>query len=116
MHSPERQALEEALKTEPAGSAKIQALADYAMLKEIKRHMQIETSQDELLELQISKTVLDLAIDQRRFSSDAYAYVEAFDSAGEILKLYFEKYDNPGQYILGDLKDINVGKGRMANN
>jgi hypothetical protein len=111
MHSPERQALEEALKTEPAGSAKIQALADYAMLKEIKRHMQIETSQDELLELQISKTVLDLAIDQRR-----YAYVEAFDSAGEILKLYFEKYDNPGQYILGDLKDINVGKGRMANN
>ena len=32
--SPERQALEEALKDESVGSAKIQALGDYAMLKD----------------------------------------------------------------------------------
>jgi len=34
--SPERQALEEALKDERAGSAKIRAFADYAKLKHLE--------------------------------------------------------------------------------
>jgi hypothetical protein len=39
--SPERQALEEALKDESVGSAKMQALGDYAMLKDIAQFIRI---------------------------------------------------------------------------
>jgi hypothetical protein len=45
--SPERQALEEALKGERVGLPKIQALADYAMLKDIYRQCILENVANE---------------------------------------------------------------------
>jgi hypothetical protein len=112
---PERQQLEEALKDEPAGSAKIQALADYSKLKEIEYKLEHrQAGADEFdFQLDIQKIILEQAIQQKHYSKDAAAYCEAFDSAGVILAPYFEKYNgNTGQVLLDDLREINRGKSR----
>jgi hypothetical protein len=111
--TPERQQLEHFLQDEPAGSPKIQALADYAMLKEIKYQIETMTLTDEVFDLRIRRVVLELAIDQQRFSKNVHAYFETFDKAGEILALYFEKHADFCKAVLNDLKDINRQKRRQ---
>jgi hypothetical protein len=112
---PERQQLEEALKDEQVGSPKIQALAEYCMLKEVEyrlNHRSADIEEFELTKMEVRKVIIEQAIEQRKFSKDAYAYSEAFANAGVTLAPYFEKYNgNPGQVLLDDLREINRGKG-----
>jgi hypothetical protein len=116
--SPERQALEEALRDEPVGSPKIQALADYAMLKDIEwRTEQRPAEIDELDDIQliIEKTVLEQHIRYRKFHADAYAYIEALKNAEAIVQPYVAldtPYRNPYQIFLDDLREINREKSR----
>ena len=71
------------------------------MLKEVEYrldHRPADIEEFELLEMQIKKVIIECAIEQRKFSKDAYAYSEAFANAGVTLAPYFEKYNgNPGQ-------------------
>ena len=116
--SPEPQQLEEALRDEPVGSTKIQALADYAMLKDIAwRTEQRPAEIDELdgIQLIIEKTVVEQHIRSRKFHADAYAYIVALKNAEPIVQPYVALdtlYRNPYQIFLDDLREINLEKSR----
>ena len=115
---PERQQLEEALKDEPAGSAKIQALRDYAILKDIAwRTEQRPAVVNDLdaRQLIVEKVVVEQRIQLRQFQRDAYEYSEAFTNAEGILQPYLAIATpsvNPYQVFQEDLREINWQKGR----
>ncbi len=114
--SPERQQLEAYLKTEKAGSAKILALAHYAMRKDIEyrtEHRPAEMDEVDQWALISEEVVLDHEINKQKFTRDVDIYLETFDNAGVILAPYFEKYSkNAGRVVLDDLKEINREKSR----
>ena len=84
----EYEILENALKNEYAGSIKIRAFADHAMLKNIKR----QTAHDE-------------------------EYKKAFALAEIFICWYMEgEYENPYQEFLKDLREINNEKAEQAKN
>jgi hypothetical protein len=75
--SPERQALEEALRDEKVWSTKIQALGDYASLKDIEyrtEHRPEEMDEIDGIQLIIEKSVVEQHIQLRKFHADAYEY------------------------------------------
>ncbi len=112
--SPERQALEESLRDEKVGSTKIQALGDYASLKDIGYRTEYRPAEmDELdgIQLIIEKAVAEKHIQLREFHADAYEYIEAFKNAEAILQPYLA-IDNPYQVFLDDLREINREKSR----
>ena len=109
--SPERQALEKALENEKAGSAKIRALADYALFEDIV--YKIRHRKGNLSQLETQKIALEIAMEQKFYGEDAYDYLEASGSAQEILAPYYEKYNGyPGEVLLEDLREINREKSR----
>jgi hypothetical protein len=80
--SPERQALEESLRDEKVGSAKIQALGDYASFKDIEyrtEHRPAEMDELDGIQLIIEKSVLEQHIRLRKFHADAYEYISLPD-------------------------------------
>ena len=85
MKSPERLALEAALAREPAGSAKIQALADYAMLLDASWDVSNAVETRALLEAEAHMAALKVVVEMRAFREDAYEYQQAYDHAKEIL-------------------------------
>ena len=114
--SSERQALEEALRDEKVGSAKIQALGDYDNLKDIEwrtEHRPAEMDEFDSMQLIIEKAVLEQHMRLRKFYADAYEYMEAFERAEATLKPYLEiasPYIYPYQVFLDDLREINREK------
>ena len=116
--TPERQALEEALRDEKVGSTKIQALADYAMLKDVEWMTANRPAViDELDSLQLiaQKAVAEHNIAMWKFRRDVEVYFEALEHAEAILKPYVaidNPYISPYQLFLDDLKEINREKSR----
>ena len=114
--SPERQALEEALRDEKVGSTKIQALGHYAMLKDIEwrtEHRPAIIDELDGIQLVIQKAVLEQSIGLREFHADAYEYIEEFKNAGVVLEPYLaidNHYISPYQVFLDDLAEINLEK------
>src|SRR5688572_19621695 len=90
------QFLKDLLKNEPAGSMKIQALADYAQLK-IQQHLQ----------LQPQSMIMIAMIQQKYYCKDAHIYEETFENASTILAPYLENNEDPYRQIRNDLKEIN---------
>ena len=116
--SPERQHLDEALKDERIGSPKIQALAHYAMLKDVEWQTENRPAViDELdgLQLIAQKAVAEHHIDMWKLRAEVDAFFEAFDNAAAIIAPYLASDDpqrSPYQLFLEDLKEINWEKGR----
>jgi hypothetical protein len=98
--SPERQALEEALRDEKVGSAKIQALGDYASLKDIEyrtEHRPAEMDELDGIQLIIEKAVAEKHIQLREFHADAYEYIEAFKKCrGNIATIFSNRQSLSG--------------------
>jgi hypothetical protein len=116
--SPERQSLEEELREERGESTKIQALRDYARLKDVEyqtAQRSVDTDEYDNVQLIIKEAMIELHIQQRAFRVDAYEYREAFDSAEAILKPYVATDNpsvNPYRVFLDDLREINMEKSR----
>ena len=116
--TPQRQALEESLKYERVGSPKIQALADYAMRKDVEwrsEHRPAKMNTLEERQLIAKKAVAEHHIDMWKVSRDVDVYFEAFDNAEAILKPYIaidNPYISPYQIFLDDLAEINLEKSR----
>jgi hypothetical protein len=114
--SPQRQALEEALKDARVGSTKIQALGDYASLKDVEwrtEHRPAVIDELDGIQLIIEKAVVEQHIELRHFKADVAEYMEAFEHAEEILKPYVaidNSYRSPYQLFLDDLMEINREK------
>src|SRR4029434_9022687 len=105
--SPECQALEEALRDEKVGSTKIQALGDYASLKDVEyrtEHRPAEIDELDGIQLIIEKAVVEQHIQSRKFHADAYEYIEALKNAEAIVQLYLA-VDNPYRVFLDDLRE-----------
>src|SRR2546428_504554 len=104
--TPQRQALDEALKGERAGSAKIRALAAYVRRKQAEHMIEHEREQRLIEDGTLSywerqKIVLDLAIEHQYFTVDAYEYSETFDNAETIFAPYLQMPNgNPYQTFL----------------
>lgn len=116
-NTPERQALEEALKNDPAGSVKIQALANYAALKDVEyrlKQFRDDTLDYPRIELETRKVCIEYEIERWKFTAEVIEFEEAFASADETLAPYYEKYENPGLFILDDVKEINLEKAKYA--
>ena len=114
--TPERQRLEEALKDEQAGSAKIRALTDHVRLKQmeqmIKRQTEKKYVEDDVLSYwERQQIALSTIIEQQYFKQDAYEYSVAFDNASVIFEPYL-KTENPFRTFLNDLREINREKSR----
>src|SRR6266540_1603700 len=111
--SPQRQALEEELRDEKVGSAKIQALGDYASLKDIEyrtEHRPVEMDEFDSIQLIMEKAALEQQMRMRKLDADASKYMEAYNNAEAILKPYVANdnpYISPYQVFLDDLKEIN---------
>ena len=105
---PERQHLEEALKDEPVGSPKIQALGDYAMLKDIEwrtEHRPAEMDEFDSLQLIMEKAALEQYRRMRRLYANFSKYKEAFENAEAIVDPYLatdSTYTSPYQISLPD--------------
>jgi hypothetical protein len=114
--TPERQHLEEALKDEQAGSAKIRAMADYVRLKQVEQMLKREMGRKYIEDDTISywerqQIVLSIMIEQQYFKQDAYEYSVAFDNADVVFAPYL-KTEDPYHIFLNDLREINRQKSR----
>jgi hypothetical protein len=79
--SPECQALEEALRDEKVGSAKIQALGDYASLKDVEyrtEHRPVEMDEFDSMQLIMEKAALEQHMRMRKLHADASEYIADF--------------------------------------
>ena len=95
--SPQRQALEEALRDEKVGSTKIQALGHYAMLKDIEwrtEHRPAIIDEFDAMQLIIEKAAVEQQMRMRKLAVDASEYMEACHNAEAILQPYVTT-DNP---------------------
>ena len=110
---PQRQQLEAYLKNEKAGAAKIQALADWAMLQQATRDLHIAENKDDppelaLWQLESKKTATQCHINLQSFGPNAHIYEETYHNAESILSLYGSSYE----HILSDLAQINRRKAK----
>jgi hypothetical protein len=116
--TPQRQHLEEALKDERVGSTKIQALGDYASLKDVEwrtEHRPAVIDELDGIQLIIEKAVVEKLIELRHFQADVCEYMEALENAEDILKPYVaidNTYTSPYQLFLDDLEEINMEKSK----
>ena len=114
--NPAYQQLEEALREERAGSAKIRALSHYVQLKQAESMIEREREQgligdDTFTHWERQKLILEVTIEHQYFTADAYEYAEAFDNAGTIVAPYLKLRNvNPYQTFLHDLRAINREK------
>jgi hypothetical protein len=114
--SPERRALEEALRDEKVGSTKIQALSHYAMQKDVEwrtEHRPAIIDELDGIQLIIEKAVVEEHIELRYFNADVCEYMEALEHAEELLRPYVvldNPYVSPYQVFLEDLAEINLDK------
>ena len=116
--SPQRQALEEVLREERAGSAKIRALSHYVQLKQAESMIEREREQgligeDTFTHWERQKLILEVTIEHQYFTADAYEYSEAFANAETLFAPFLKlRSGNPYQTFLHDLRAINREKSR----
>jgi hypothetical protein len=114
---PEYRHLEEVLKNEKAGSAKIRALADYLMLEDLQwrlAHKRQELSREEIYELRSRKGFMIQYGWLQSFKEDSDEYISAFEGAFELMKPYIDKYMDEGKLnvLLIFLREINREKSK----
>jgi hypothetical protein len=115
--TPEYQHLEEVLKNENAGSAKIRGLADYLMLEDLQwrlAYKRQELSQEEIYELRSRKGFMIQHSWLQSFKEDSDEYISAYEGAFEWMKPYIDKYMDEGKLsvLLIYLREINREKSR----
>ena len=115
--TPERQHLEEILKDDKAGSAKIRGLADFLLLKDLQwrlAYKRQELSQEEIYELRSRKGFMIQHSWLQNFKEDSDEYISAFEGAYEILQPYIAKYMDEGKLtvLLIYLREINREKSK----
>ena len=88
----ERQILEESLRDERAGSAKIRAIADHAMLKDAEwriDHRPAKMQEVAVLRLEMQKFSIEKIIEFHEFDQDADLYQNGFETAELIFPLVY---------------------------
>jgi hypothetical protein len=115
--SPERRHLEEVLKHDKAGSAKIRGLTDYLMLTDLQWRLAYERqdlSEEEIHELRSRKGFMIQHSWLQSFKEDADEYISAYEGACELMKPYIDKYIDEGKLavLLNCLREINREKSK----
>ena len=89
---PEYKQLEEALRGEKAGSARIRALAHWLMQEDIKWKLEHDCRSDnDLRKLITDEAFVEYLIFSEGYKEDTAEYLEAYEHAGETMKLYIEQ-------------------------
>src|SRR5262245_39609989 len=102
--------LEELLKNEEAGSAKIRALADWLMQERLKWRLEHDCrTPSQRQKLITEEAYIDIRIFMEGYKEDAAEYLDAYENAFELLQPHIDKFMDEGRLhiLLIYLREIN---------
>ena len=111
----EYQHLEEVLKQEKAGSAKIRALAHWLMQENIKWKLEHDCkSNDDRRKLFTKEAYIEYLIFAEGYKEDSADYLTAYEHAFETMKPYIDQFMDEGKLgiLLIYLREINREKSK----